>query len=485
MLNKNKFPKFNPDAYTIIASSDLVVYAIYYLQHHGIDITHEDIISACFKLFPKKFSLKKYPQWPDSAMINRRWSDCRSKGYIAAKTDSGFKLTAKGSRHAEKVAKALGVAIPKKVKSPLVKKVSGTPVMKAQLAPAKKKLSIPVLEVPKVKQEHKAEPKQKAKPVVTPAPVAKAKSSRAKQVKKILTRPARKVFAAPVIKAPKARQERKAETKQKAKPVVTPVPVARTKSLRAKQTKKTPTKPARKALPAPVKEIPKIRQEKKAKITQKTKAIVPPAPVAKAKPSRAKQVKKILTRPARKVFAAPVIKAPKARREQKAEVKLKTKATPPVAKAKPSHTKQEKKTQPPAKILPPSQPVQPLKTRPKKPAKDARPIWKEGTSLPAPVVIPQEAKVRAGKFVRMMETSDAYIHYKKNGTNSGISEFDFRSLLLCTMESTPETLARNMELFKGYADIHNRRDLIAFLVFCNDKFSYLFLPQKKIIRKIR
>jgi hypothetical protein len=79
----------------------------------------------------------------------------------------------------------------------------------------------------------------------------------------------------------------------------------------------------------------------------------------------------------------------------------------------------------------------------------------------------------------MMEASDAYFHYKKNGANSNISEFDFRSLLLCTMESSPETLARNVELFKGYAGIHNRQDLITFLTFCKDKLSYLFAPQKK------
>jgi hypothetical protein len=93
--------------------------------------------------------------------------------------------------------------------------------------------------------------------------------------------------------------------------------------------------------------------------------------------------------------------------------------------------------------------------------------------------VAQEVKVRAGKFVRAMETSDAYIHYKKNGKSSKISEFDFRSLLLCTMESSPETLARNVEQFKGYAGIHKRKDLVAFLNFCEEKLSYLLVPQIK------
>ena len=86
--------------------------------------------------------------------------------------------------------------------------------------------------------------------------------------------------------------------------------------------------------------------------------------------------------------------------------------------------------------------------------------------------MPEEVRIRAGKFVHLMERSDAYIHYKKNGKNSKIGEFDFRSLLLCTMESSRETLAKNVELFKGYASIHNRQDLLTFLDYCKDRFSY-------------
>ncbi len=84
-----------------------------------------------------------------------------------------------------------------------------------------------------------------------------------------------------------------------------------------------------------------------------------------------------------------------------------------------------------------------------------------------------------------MERSDAYIHYKKNGKNSKIGEFDFRSLLLCTMESSRETLVKNVELFKGYAGIHNRQDLLVFLEFCEDRFSYLLKPQNKPVRKAK
>jgi hypothetical protein len=85
----------------------------------------------------------------------------------------------------------------------------------------------------------------------------------------------------------------------------------------------------------------------------------------------------------------------------------------------------------------------------------------------------------------MMEASDAYRMYKKNGANANIGEFDFRSLLLCTMESSHETLARNVELFKGYAGTHNRQDLTVFLGFCADKFAHLLVPEKKAVRKLK
>jgi len=101
-------PAFDPATYTRIALNDLVVYSVYYLYKQGSEITSEDIISACFVLFPKRFSLRKYPQWPDSGIVSRRWSDGKSKGYLRGDTASGFQITAKGIRRAEKIEKSLG-----------------------------------------------------------------------------------------------------------------------------------------------------------------------------------------------------------------------------------------------------------------------------------------------------------------------------------------------------------------------------------------
>lgn len=108
MLNLANPPQFDPEVYTKIAMNDLVVYSMHFLHTQGIAITSEDIVSACFTLFPRRFSLVKYPYWPDSAVVGRRWSVCRRKGYIVGNVANGFKLTAKGFKFAGKVEKMLG-----------------------------------------------------------------------------------------------------------------------------------------------------------------------------------------------------------------------------------------------------------------------------------------------------------------------------------------------------------------------------------------
>ena len=108
MPKKSAPPKFDPDKYTKLTLNDLVMYSVYYLHKQNAAVTSEDIISACFVLFPKRFSLHKYPQWPDSAIVSRRWSDCKSKGYLRGSAVSGFKITARGAKRAQKVEKLLG-----------------------------------------------------------------------------------------------------------------------------------------------------------------------------------------------------------------------------------------------------------------------------------------------------------------------------------------------------------------------------------------
>lgn len=130
MTKTSTTPAFDPATYTRIALNDLVVYSVYYLHKQGSEITSEDIISACFVLFPKRFSLRKYPQWPDSGIVSRRWSDGKSKGYLRGDAASGFQITAKGIRRAEKIEKSLGQIL-KLVPAPKQKTIKPTVAVQA------------------------------------------------------------------------------------------------------------------------------------------------------------------------------------------------------------------------------------------------------------------------------------------------------------------------------------------------------------------
>ncbi|MBL8103063.1 MAG: hypothetical protein JNM02_11065 [Anaerolineales bacterium] len=263
-------------------------------------------------------------------------------------------------------------------------------------------------------------------------------------------------------------------------------------------------------LPAPQKKMkkPAPTQEKKVmpvKAKAGKKAVVKPAePAVKKNTTRQKiaapkkkinvpsigkkHTKKIVPKQAATVkMAAKSITVkqtllPKLKVETKKKEGAKPVASSPIRKA-PALKKDKPKKQVSVKSAHPAQLTMSLLPAVKK--VEPKPVKKE--TVTAPVVaakVSKEEKVKAGKFVRVMETSDAYRQYKKNGEKSKISEFDFRSLLLCTMESSPETLARNVNTFKGYANTQNRQDLVTFLNFVENSFSTLLNSSgKKLVKK--
>lgn len=127
MPKKSAPPRFDPEKYSKITLNDLVVYSVYYLHKKRSEITSEDIISACFVMFPKRFSMRKYPQYPDSGIVSRRWGDCKSRGYLRGNATRGFQITARGIKRAEKVEKMLGKPMkPVRATKPGTKKTAGS-----------------------------------------------------------------------------------------------------------------------------------------------------------------------------------------------------------------------------------------------------------------------------------------------------------------------------------------------------------------------
>lgn len=251
-------------------------------------------------------------------------------------------------------------------------------------------------------------------------------------------------------------------------PVEVPAPLVEKKKPSAKKLVKTSSPKEKKE--EREKHHPKILKEKVKPVSVK-KA---PKLVVKVQPVKKKQVKKIVSAP------KPQLKepAPKPRpvtvkkKNEKSSVKVKPQKTPPMQL---------------------TLALQPAATKKKAEVSASRPTLKNEakqvkTQAATPAIIPvsKEEKEKAGKVVKQMERSDAYLMFKRNGRKAHISEFDFRNMLFATMESPAETLKRNVDTFKRYAGVHQRNDLIGFLDFCEQHFAALLIPKtKQPIKKLR
>lgn len=100
--------KSNIRDYTDISYDDLLIYALFKLEQENKHTTFENLVSECFTLFPKRFQLPGYPNWPDSSLIEKAWLRCRTdKGLLYGSKSKGFTLTAKGIELASKVGNSL------------------------------------------------------------------------------------------------------------------------------------------------------------------------------------------------------------------------------------------------------------------------------------------------------------------------------------------------------------------------------------------
>lgn len=245
---------------------------------------------------------------------------------------------------------------------------------------------------------------------------------------------------------------------------------------------------------APVVETPAPVAEKKEEAQAPVKDVRPVAGGSRADKSRVRKkvVKKRAAKPKKKI-AKPIPKKKPAPKKKAVQPVLKTKApVKPVAKMKAKPAPQaraqgkQKRASKKAKAAQPAGVLNPPRAKIKAPAPATGPKIREEArqvaQKAAPVVISKEEKEKAAKVVRQVERSDAFRHYKKNGRKARISEFEFRDMLFTTMETSSETLKRNVDAFKRYAVMRERADLAAFLDFCEEHFAALLKPKAKFKR---
>jgi hypothetical protein len=93
-----KMKSLKPVDYALYQSIDLdrlVMYAVAEIDKVGLDLSLENIIVGAFILFPKKFSLIGYAEFPDATRVEKCLWRCNGKNrqWISGKTPHGYVIT--------------------------------------------------------------------------------------------------------------------------------------------------------------------------------------------------------------------------------------------------------------------------------------------------------------------------------------------------------------------------------------------------------
>lgn len=81
--------------------NDLILFVLYSFADGKSSF--ERLVKECFSQFPQVFSLKDYPQLPDSRKLDRPLRDLRKKKLIKGDPQTLFSLTTSGKRKAEEI----------------------------------------------------------------------------------------------------------------------------------------------------------------------------------------------------------------------------------------------------------------------------------------------------------------------------------------------------------------------------------------------
>jgi len=98
----------NQEFYLRFSIKDLIVLAICSIQRRKEDCTFEKLVYECFTLFPKKFSLSRYPEWPDSHKLDRHLRKIQEHNLISGSRETSYYLTPLGLKKCEKLRKKMG-----------------------------------------------------------------------------------------------------------------------------------------------------------------------------------------------------------------------------------------------------------------------------------------------------------------------------------------------------------------------------------------
>lgn len=119
---------FKVKNYELLDLDRLIVYVLFLLEQKKVPLYFDYIAVASFKLFPKKFSMANFKQYPDTNRISkalRRLVDPKRKNWAKGSIEHGFSLTEAGKEMAIQVSELLKKPTRQKKRLPIVTRSRG------------------------------------------------------------------------------------------------------------------------------------------------------------------------------------------------------------------------------------------------------------------------------------------------------------------------------------------------------------------------
>jgi len=109
-----------------IDNDRLMVYVVNFLHNIKVEPTFDKIVVVAFKLFPERFSLVGFEEYPDAKRVHDCLFHCtyKTKGWLFGNPQSGYKLTKKGNYYLEEAEKIIKeeIKLPKEYKTKVRRK---------------------------------------------------------------------------------------------------------------------------------------------------------------------------------------------------------------------------------------------------------------------------------------------------------------------------------------------------------------------------
>jgi hypothetical protein len=101
-----RLPSVPASIYSEIDLNRLTVYSIFRLKQLDVPCTIENIAVANYKMFPRRFAMVGFPEYPDISRVNRALLQLRPKyrNWATGNTRLGWALTASGVAEAQAIA---------------------------------------------------------------------------------------------------------------------------------------------------------------------------------------------------------------------------------------------------------------------------------------------------------------------------------------------------------------------------------------------